>query len=99
MDSDAVRLQCFVDDPIAVIRGTEAEIRNTIGVLLLFWAALGLRFAYSKAAMGVAVPWIGALVSVNSAVKACPVSVPQQKTGYDRREVSELLEGTRYGSS
>jgi len=30
LDGDAARLQCFVDDPIAVIRGTEAEINQTV---------------------------------------------------------------------
>ena len=93
LDVDLARLQCFVDDPIAVIRGTEAEIRNTVGFLLLFCAALGLRFAYPKASMGCAVPWIGAMVSVDTTAQACTVSLPQQKLEAIADKCRNLLKG------
>jgi hypothetical protein len=93
LDADVARLQCFVDDPIAVVRGTAAEIRKEIAFMLLFWAVLGLRFAYSKAKMGETVPWIGALVSVDTAAQACTVSLPQEKIEAITMKCSDLLKG------
>jgi len=59
-----LRLQIFVDDPAIVTKGTSEERAWLLGVLLLFWAALGFKFNWAKASRGQTVNWIGAKVAV-----------------------------------
>ena len=54
-----VRLQCFVDDPIAVVRGSELERRTTTALMMLTWEALGCHLSYAKGQYGKSVSWIG----------------------------------------
>ena len=48
LDRKRARLQCFVDDPILVVRGTKKVRDATISFIILFWSVLGLKFAYSR---------------------------------------------------
>jgi hypothetical protein len=59
-----VRLNTYVDDPLAMIRGTVAERRRLIAMLILLWRALGLPLAFSKGCLGRSVGWIGLVVEV-----------------------------------
>jgi len=62
---DVVRLACFVDDPIAVIRGTESEQQLIVCIIVLVWAALGFPLALPKGQYGKRVRWIGFDLSVD----------------------------------
>jgi hypothetical protein len=73
------RLQCFVDDPVAVIRGPPAHRQRVMCLLLLLWETLGLKFAYDKATRGQSITWIGAKVSIEVALRRCTASLPQKK--------------------
>ena len=42
------RLQIFVDDPLIVARGTEAQLSSIYNIVLLWWLTLGLKVAWSK---------------------------------------------------
>ena len=50
---------CYVDDPLAALRGTLEEIRLNAAVMILVWEALGFRLAYAKGQIGSKVTWIG----------------------------------------
>ena len=50
-------LQCFVDDPVMAMRGTECTRNKLLGILFLFWTLLGFRFQSRK--VGPSIVWIG----------------------------------------
>jgi hypothetical protein len=56
---DTLRLHCFVDDPIASVRGTAAERRAAVATMVLVWEALSFGLAYKKGQFGKKVVWIG----------------------------------------
>ena len=58
-DRRSVRLQCFVDDPIGAIKGSETRRKVIIATITLVWEALGCKLAYSKGQRGNAAEWIG----------------------------------------
>ena len=59
-----LRLNTYVDDPLAMIRGTHKERRHLVTVLVLLWRALGLPLSFKKGVIGHAVGWIGLGVAV-----------------------------------
>ncbi len=61
-----VNLMCFVDDPLAALRGTELERRTTVAVIILVWEALDLKLAYHKGQFGKTVTWIGGTLTCES---------------------------------
>ena len=61
-----VRLHCFVDDPIASIRGTPLKRKLAVATMILTWEALGFGLAYKKGQLGKSVTWIGGTLSVNA---------------------------------
>ena len=64
-DRRSVRLQCFVDDPIGAIKGTETRRKVIIAVITLVWEALGCKLAYSKGQRGTAADWIGGELNID----------------------------------
>jgi hypothetical protein len=58
-DQQKVKLHCFVDDPIASIRGAPWERKLTAAVMMLCWEALNFNLAYRKGQFGGTVDWIG----------------------------------------
>jgi hypothetical protein len=58
-EPDVVRLHCFVDDPIASIRGTPLNRKLAVATMILTWEALGFGLAYKKGQLGKSVTWIG----------------------------------------
>lgn len=54
------RLQIYVDDPAAVIQGSQSQRDRIISKTLVLWAALGARIALHKASRGRCIKWIGA---------------------------------------
>ena len=57
--SSSARLHCFVDDPIASIKGTRRARRITMTTMVLIWEAMGFQLSYRKGQTGQAVDWIG----------------------------------------
>lgn len=45
----AVRIDCFVDDPLVVLHGTREERHRAVAIIILLWEALGLNLAYHTA--------------------------------------------------
>ena len=43
-----VRLVCYVDDPLAAIRGTDSDRRLFAAIMILVWMALGFKLAFAK---------------------------------------------------
>jgi hypothetical protein len=61
-----VNLMCFVDDPLAALRGTELERRTTVATIILVWESLDLKLAYHKGQLGKTVTWIGGTLACES---------------------------------
>ena len=49
---DNARLHCFVDDPIASVRGCVRDRRITVAMMVTIWEALGFQLAYRKGQLG-----------------------------------------------
>ena len=58
-EASKLRLVCYVDDPLAAVLGTEEERRMMTTLMVLIWAALGFKLAFSKDQHGTQVTWIG----------------------------------------
>ena len=60
------RLHCFVDDPIAVMRGTSAARDWIVATIVLTWRMLGFPLSFKKGQRGPAVNWVGATLQFTS---------------------------------
>ena len=60
------RLHCFVDDPIASIRGCARDRRITVAMMVTIWEALGFKLAYRKGPLGKSVDWIGGHLEIKT---------------------------------
>ena len=54
-----VDLQVYVDDPWAVVIGTEKQRNRRMALMILVWRIIGVRLAFAKARRGLQVDWIG----------------------------------------
>lgn len=88
------RLQCYVDDPIAALRGTEAEIRHEVLLLLLAWRAIGLWVAWGKGSLGESVDWVGARIGVDWKGSTVSTTIPEDKVS-DLQELGAKLADAR----
>ena len=59
---DSARLQCFVDDPLITLWGTEQRRSYTLLLIVVLWLAFGCKLSWSKGARGRRVEWIGAAI-------------------------------------
>ena len=50
---------CYVDDPIAALRGAEEERMVFASMMVLVWEALGFGLAFAKGQLGSVVTWVG----------------------------------------
>eukprot|EP00435_Cladocopium_sp_Y103_P027100 s2345_g6.t1 len=58
--SITARVQCYVDDPVLVVKGQDTLERAVhLAVPLLFWQALGCQLSWTKMQFGQSVQWIG----------------------------------------
>ena len=62
-----MRLMCFVDAPLAIIKGTPYERKLKVAVTILVWVALKFKLAYRRGQLSQPVTWIGGTLSVTSA--------------------------------
>ena len=79
-NDDAARAQCYVDDPILVIKGTTTQRKAVLRQVVLWWLALGFPFSWHKAQLGQAVEWIGASIRICPKEKEVAMGVPKEKT-------------------
>ena len=63
-DSDAARLQIFVDDPFMAARGVRKVRLRLLALAIILWLALGLRLSWRKRQRGPSVQWIGAQLDI-----------------------------------
>ena len=61
---EEVNLMCYVDDPLAVLRGTEEQRQLYTAIIILAWGALGFGLAYSKGQSDSTVTWIGGTLTI-----------------------------------
>ena len=58
-EAHELALMCYVDDPLAALRGTMEEVRMNAAIMILVWEALGFRLAYAKGQIDSKMAWIG----------------------------------------
>ena len=75
-----LRLQVYVDDPLAAVTGNTSHARaSRFCLLLLFWAALGFRLAWARGQRGHRVESIGAELYIREA--GIEVRLTESRTG------------------
>ena len=62
-DSDRLRLQIYVDDPVSTARGTPSARATFFAKITLLWMSLGFPLAFKKAQISSDVIWIGVCLS------------------------------------
>ena len=62
LTGNRARAQCFVDDPLLTVWGTESQRDSTLLAIILFWLAIGCRLSWGKGCRGRRVEWIGAVL-------------------------------------
>ena len=65
-DPTEARLQLFVDDPCATIRGTPQACDWIVATMILAWRALGFPLSFRKGQRGPKVTWIGAHLEITA---------------------------------
>ena len=73
--ADAVRLQCYVDDPIGILQGSRSDRDRNLAIIVVLWLCLGFPLAFHKAQRGQTVVWIGVSLSLKD--KHLEVSLKQ----------------------
>ena len=58
---ETCRISTYVDDPLTVATGTEAQRHRTFATILLIWSCLQLPLAMDKATLGVKTTWTSAV--------------------------------------
>ena len=58
----SVRLECYVDDPLASMVGSRSYVRRTATLITLVWLILGFPLAFLKAQFRSLVEWIGSML-------------------------------------
>ena len=66
-DPAEVNLVCYVDDPLAALRGTPLEKEVLATCIVLVWESLNFKLAYQKGQFGHSVDWIGGTLRSNEA--------------------------------
>lgn len=61
---DVMRLQIYVDDPCICVLGDEKQRTLLMGMVIVFWRAVGVRLAFKKAVKGFDITWIGAHITL-----------------------------------
>ena len=61
LNAVAIHSRCYVDDPLAVLDGSDGEQRIRAAMIVLVWEALHFRLAYKRASSHVLSPGSAAL--------------------------------------
>ena len=62
-DPRVLRLMCYVDDPLAALRGNSEERKLNAAIMVLTWSALGFKLAFPKGQLSTKVTWIGDMLT------------------------------------
>ena len=54
-DPKVLRLMCYVDDPLAALRGSTEARRLNAAIMVLVWSALGFKLAFPKGQLSTSV--------------------------------------------
>lgn len=87
-------LQVYVDDPLAIMVGSESRLRRLACMISVVWALLGFPVAYHKAVLAPDVVWIGVRLVVSQ--KQVMVEVPEAKITEIKELVDSALEENVY---
>ena len=61
-----LNLLCYVDDPIAAMRGAGEDRMVYAAMMILVWEAVGFGLSYHKGQMEDSVTWIGATLTADA---------------------------------
>ena len=76
-EASKLRLVCYVDDPLAAVLGTEEERRMMTTLMVLIWAALGFKLAFSKGrAQPASMIWACSMCLVFGVILTPPPTIP-----------------------
>ena len=56
---ERLSLMCYVDDPLAALRGSKEDRMVSAAMMVLVWEALGFKLAFAKGQLAQTVTWIG----------------------------------------
>ena len=88
---DTARIQCYVDDPLLVVKGLDAVARSVnLAIPLLLWQALGCQLSWNKMQLGTTVQWIGFQLQLKDGCIVAQLS--QEKLEKLQRALEELLQ-------
>ena len=73
----SMRLQVYVDDPLAIIKGTEAEQKRTACLVVVMWSIMGFPIATNKAVLASSLVWIGVRLQIHE--RTVVAEVPESK--------------------
>ena len=84
-------LQIYVDDPLAVLLGTEPRQKRLACLISTAWMILGVPMAFHKAILSNHTMWIGININVNES--EVMVEVPAEKVAELKKLIGDALRG------
>lgn len=88
---DTARIQCYVDNPLLVVKGPNALARSVnLAIPLLLWQALGCQLSWNKMQLGITVQWIGFQLQLKDGCLVAQLS--PEKLEKLQRALEELLQ-------
>ena len=90
-DTSALRLHVYIDDPIAILRGSPNTIRRMKAKLILIWRALSLDLAFGKGQPDSAAQWVGHTVTCDSQLKTVSAQIKPEFLADLGSETQDLL--------
>ena len=85
------RLQIYVDDPLALMRGTTEQIHDMCNKILWLWLTLGLQISWKKGTLGSHVEWIGSHIEPRNYDKTIILTVTQEKLSEWKHLLIQLI--------
>ena len=95
---DSARLQCFVDDPLITLWGTEQRRSYTLLLIVVLWLACGCKLSWSKGTRGRRVEWIGAALQPwrsTTGVPGVTFTITKEKVEKLASQCDDILRSTR----
>ena len=86
---DELNLMCYVDDPLAALRGDDDETRIMVATIILVWEALKFPFAYPKGQFSNIVTWVGGTIDCGS--QGTMVTIKESILEDIRKDITEFL--------
>ena len=93
LTNKCAQTNCFVDDPIILLKGTSAQRRKLAMGVLLWWASLGLKPAYEKGSFGPEAVWIGTHLVINAKANKIEIRLPAKKNLEILAILVDLMDG------